>query len=108
VPSQVLPTINNRSEASVHRAHPVTTGTKPFVTRLLPAGRGGLRVYGGGGEYLLTVAEVAERLGVCTATIYKLCDRHELAHVRILNTIRIVPAQLAAYLARAAGRSPTG
>ncbi len=33
-------------------------------------------------------------LQVCNATVYKLCDRGELAHVRILNSIRIAPADL--------------
>ncbi|MGC4116987.1 MAG: helix-turn-helix domain-containing protein [Myxococcales bacterium] len=47
---------------------------------------------------LLTVRDVAERLGVCTATVYALVDRGELAHVRVSNAIRIEPAALEAYL----------
>src|SRR4051812_45206831 len=31
---------------------------------------------------------VAAMLGVCRATIYKLCDRGDLAHVRVSNAIR--------------------
>jgi len=42
---------------------------------------------------------VACRLGVCAATVYSLCARGELAHVRILNAIRIAPADLAAFIA---------
>jgi excisionase family DNA binding protein len=38
---------------------------------------------------LLTVREVARVLRVSTATVYKLCTRGELAHVRVLNSIRI-------------------
>jgi excisionase family DNA binding protein len=38
---------------------------------------------------LLTVREVAGVLRVSTATVYKLCARGELAHVRVLNLIRI-------------------
>jgi len=49
-------------------------------------------------EPLLTVREVAGRLGVCTATVYALCARGELAHVRISNAIRVAPADLAAFL----------
>jgi excisionase family DNA binding protein len=38
---------------------------------------------------MLTVREVARLLRVSTATVYKLCARGELAHVRVLNSIRI-------------------
>jgi excisionase family DNA binding protein len=54
----------------------------------------------GGADRLLTVREAAERLAVSTATVYGLCDRGELPHVRISNAIRIAPADLAAFLAR--------
>src|SRR5262245_6805087 len=37
-------------------------------------------------ESLLTVKKVAKLLQVCNATVYKLCDSGELAHVRILNS----------------------
>jgi excisionase family DNA binding protein len=46
---------------------------------------------------LLTVREVAERLRVSTATVYTLCKRGELAHVRIANSIRVNERVLAAY-----------
>jgi len=49
---------------------------------------------------LLTVREVAERLGVCTATVYALCRDGKLEHVRIANAIRITPSALAALIAR--------
>jgi Helix-turn-helix domain len=97
LPSQVVPTIHNLSTPPVHGAHSVTAFTKPFVTRLLPASRGGLRLHLGGDEYLLTVAEV----GMSTATVYKLCDRGELGHIRVLNSTRIAPAALVAYIAAA-------
>ncbi len=51
-------------------------------------------------EKLLTVREVAERLGVCRATVYAMVERGELPHVRIASAIRFHPADLAAYLAR--------
>ncbi|MBI3182075.1 MAG: helix-turn-helix domain-containing protein [Myxococcales bacterium] len=47
---------------------------------------------------MLTVRQVAERLGVSTATVYALVERGELAHVRVSNAIRVAPADLAAYL----------
>jgi len=43
---------------------------------------------------------VTRRLGICTATIYSLCARGELPHVRILNAINVAPADLAAFVAR--------
>jgi excisionase family DNA binding protein len=48
---------------------------------------------------LLSVKEVAVRLGVCTATVYGLVERGELAHVRVANAIRVAPADLAAFIA---------
>jgi excisionase family DNA binding protein len=45
------------------------------------------------------VAAVARQLGVSTATVYALCARGELPHVRILNAIRITPHDLAAFVA---------
>jgi len=49
---------------------------------------------------LLSVREVARRLGVSTALVYRLCERGELRHVRVSNAIRISPADLAAFLNR--------
>jgi excisionase family DNA binding protein len=47
---------------------------------------------------LLTVGEVAERLRVSTATVYALCKRGALQHVRVANAIRVPEAALAAFL----------
>jgi excisionase family DNA binding protein len=58
----------------------------------------------GGADDLLSVREVAERLGVSTASVYKLCDRSELAHVRVGNTIRFTPAAVAFFVRRGGGR----
>src|SRR5439155_22165987 len=38
---------------------------------------------------LLTVKQVAARLGVSAATVYGLCERRELHHVRVANAIRV-------------------
>jgi excisionase family DNA binding protein len=54
---------------------------------------------------LLTVREVAARLRVSTATVYKLCRRGVLRHVRVLNAVRIAARDLDALAAT--GRSTT-
>jgi len=49
----------------------------------------------------MKVAEVAERLGVSTATVYGLCERGELQHVRVANAIRVSDEALAAFCSAA-------
>jgi len=55
-----------------------------------------------GADELLTVRETATRLKVSTATVYALCDRGELPHFRVLNSIRVRVADLEAFVASAA------
>ncbi len=69
---------------------------KKFVPSLSPA----LRSITGSADHLLSVREVADRLGVSTATVYKLCERGELTHVRVSNAIRLAPADLVDFIAR--------
>ncbi len=64
----------------------------------LPA-RCSLRALRSAVDDLLSVREVGRRLGVTTATVYKLAERGELPHIRISNAIRVAPADLAAYIA---------
>jgi excisionase family DNA binding protein len=52
-------------------------------------------------DRLLTVKDVAKQLGVCSATVYRLCDRGELPYLRIVDSIRILPLDLVAYRTRA-------
>jgi excisionase family DNA binding protein len=59
---------------------------------------GGIRRLDGAQTRLLTVREVASVLAVSTATVYKLCTRGELAHVRVSNAIRVTPTALLAAL----------
>jgi excisionase family DNA binding protein len=49
---------------------------------------------------LLRVSEVADKLGVCNATVYRLCERSDLKHIRIVNSIRIRVSDLRACLAK--------
>jgi excisionase family DNA binding protein len=55
---------------------------------------------------LLAVRQVAQILGVSTATVYLLCGRGELAHVRVSNAIRIARADVGAYLENRRGGRP--
>jgi excisionase family DNA binding protein len=41
------------------------------------------------GRPLLSVRQVAGKLGVCTATVYALCAKGVLPHVRVLYAIRV-------------------
>jgi excisionase family DNA binding protein len=73
----------------------------------LPARTARLRGIAGGVDNLLSVREVAARLGVTTATVYKLAARRELPHVRILNAIRVAPADLARFIDEGRRNGPT-
>lgn len=55
---------------------------------------------------LLSVREVARRLGVHPSTVYGLCERGELAHVRVSNAIRVRREDFNAFLTRAEPESP--
>jgi excisionase family DNA binding protein len=63
-------------------------------------------LYGGRGR-LLRVAEVADQLGVSTATVYKLCAASELPHVRIVDSIRVRPSDLATFVKGQLVEKPT-
>ena len=56
---------------------------------------------------LLTVKQVAAKLGVSAATVYGLCERRELHHVRVANAIRVSPDALEAFL-RTVAAAPIG
>jgi excisionase family DNA binding protein len=47
---------------------------------------------------LLSAREVAQRLHVLAATVYALCQSGQLAYTRVLNAIRISPADLDEYI----------
>ncbi len=47
---------------------------------------------------LLSVRQVAGQLGVCTATVYALCAKGALPHVRVLNAVRVAPGDLEAFV----------
>src|SRR5712664_990076 len=47
---------------------------------------------------LLSVRQVAELFGVSTATVYRLCERGELVHLRVSHSIRIAVDDLSTYV----------
>lgn len=51
-------------------------------------------------EQYLTVREVAALLKISTASVYGLCDRGEIEHVRVLNHIRIPSEAVKAIVSR--------
>ncbi|MCK8503239.1 helix-turn-helix domain-containing protein [Myxococcus fulvus] len=59
-----------------------------------------------GSGRLLTVREAAERLGVCRATVYRLCERGELPHVRISNAVRVEAEALEKFIREPSSQSP--
>ena len=60
----------------------VTPGLQSQIVKSIPS------------ERLLSVRQVAARLGVSTSTIYNLCREGRLAHVRVSNAIRFAPEAL--------------
>jgi excisionase family DNA binding protein len=50
-------------------------------------------------ERLMTVRQVAARLGVSTALVYKLCERHELGSLRIGGALRFNESAIESFLA---------
>jgi len=74
-----------------------TTGRVQKSQRLAPTLDGPLTTFLQG---FMTVADVAERLGVCRSPVYQLCERGELGHVRVSNAIRVPGVAFAAYLRR--------
>jgi excisionase family DNA binding protein len=56
---------------------------------------------GRSGRSLLSVRQVAKLLGVCPATVYRLCEQGRLPHFRALNAIRVSPRAVKRFLSRA-------
>jgi len=72
----------------------------PLCPRARPGPPAGCGALEGGAGRLLTVREAAERLAVSTFTVYRLCDRGELPHVRVSNAIPSAATDLETFLAR--------
>jgi len=52
----------------------------------------------------LVPRRLSHPLAVSTATVYALCERGQLRHVRISNAIRVEPAEIESFVARSRGR----
>src|SRR5205085_11991547 len=84
--SERVATLCESATAGFHSVGSDTRFCSPFAAPVL--------------QGFLTVREVAARLSVSTATVYKLCARGELAYVRIFGAIRVAPDDLGALIAR--------
>lgn len=71
--------------APIRASHVATVSQAPAALPALP-------------EQLLTVRDVATRLGVCPATVYKLATTGRLTTIRVGESIRCHPRDLAEYL----------
>ncbi|GAC1513309.1 MAG: hypothetical protein NVS1B3_17660 [Candidatus Dormibacteraceae bacterium] len=68
-----------------------------FAAPLLPGGSGETR---GASAGWISPARAADRLGVCRATVYKLCAHGEVPHLRIGSSVRLRLADVIAALAQ--------
>ncbi len=83
--SQRLPTLRNHDGRGSQPSQPFTGVRKQFAAALLPAKRAELTV----APKLLSVREAAEALSVSPATVYSLCKRGEMPHLRVSSAIHI-------------------
>src|SRR5438067_13423522 len=79
-------------DAAVQGSQGSPTIRRNFATNLLPPIE----------QLPHTVRQVAHLLGVCSATVYRLTAKGLLAHVRIVNVIRISPNDFARFVAERA------
>ena len=114
--SQVSERIANSAGRAVQPSQLSTGVSKEFTTRLLPKigpwAHPGVRLsplrprtwrrFTADAIRCCEWADVAESLGVCSATVYRLCESGELPHVRIVNSIRVRSEDLRAFLDRGA------
>jgi excisionase family DNA binding protein len=89
------------SAGAVQLSQRFVSNRREFTSPVLPQqkGVGRLRASDAGDE-LMTVKELAAELKVSTATVYKLVESGALAHVRILNAVRVRRRDFREYLAR--------
>ena len=89
--------LEGRLDASTRVGRAGTLGRVPPVSPTFPRG---LRAAHPQPESLLRVRDVADRLRVSRATVYALCARGELPHLRVSNAIRLRLEDLEAFIRR--------
>jgi excisionase family DNA binding protein len=67
---------------------------------VVSAGRPPLRAIDGGCPNLLTVSEIAARLALSHATVYRMLERGDIPCVSIGRSLRVAGVDLDAFLAR--------
>src|SRR2546426_8511059 len=98
-PSQSLP---HGDEDRARSVQPAPTLRKDFGPPVVPSIRGEQKRI----APVLSVREVAARLGVSKATVYGLVGRRELRHVRVANAIRVAPEDLVSFISTRATCQP--
>ena len=100
--------IQQVAEDDISRGSPkIAANSPPFGPLVVQSNRVGPADPPDVGPFL-TVREVAEKLRVCTATVYDICDSGQLAHVRVTNAIRVSAEALRRYLRTRVKRGSTG
>jgi excisionase family DNA binding protein len=79
--SQALAIAGEEGSASVQPSQRFASFSRNFAANLLPDFSGGI-------EQLFTVRQVAQLVGICSATVHKWAADGVLPHVRIVNVIR--------------------
>ena len=96
--SQVVENIQSRNRRNVQPSQGLTRFSQFHVANMYQKSSRQFAVIEGGVGRLLSVRDVAEILNVHRATVYKICERGELRHMRVSNAVRVSPRDLAAYI----------
>lgn len=98
--SQVMESTRDASPAVSHQVAPSGLAATPYGAPVVRSHAPDL----GPHERLLKVRDVADRLNVCSALVYRLCERGELPSLRIGGALRFQAETVDAYAALCAQR----
>ena len=104
--SQTLSNITDPAADAIQRSSPITDLSKDFATNFATTDKNGVVQLGSdlATDRFLTVAEVAERLRVSHATVYRLLANLKLEYRRVFNAVRIPESALSRFLAQSKHR----